>query len=258
MLRSIAVAFATYSIIPMPVFEWKDEDLKYSMCAFPLVGAVLFALSVLACRLTAMAGIGNVLTAAILTLLPLIVTGGIHMDGYMDTYDALCSYGDKDKKLEILKDPHLGAFAVIHAVCHIMLTFALWHELVSNAFDTGRMMIIYAVGAGYVVSRILSALSVVTFKKAKDSGMVSDISRVQDSKVRIILIIMLAAAFVASELYFKAVSGIIIVPAVFTFIYYRTVSCRKFGGITGDLAGWFLQKCELYILMAAVAYTIFM
>ena len=34
-LRSVSIAFTTYTIIPMPVFEWKEDDTKYSMCAFP-------------------------------------------------------------------------------------------------------------------------------------------------------------------------------------------------------------------------------
>ena len=47
--------------------------------------------------------------------IPLLVTGGFHLDGYMDTMDALHSYQKKEKKLEILKDPHIGAFSVIMA-----------------------------------------------------------------------------------------------------------------------------------------------
>lgn len=52
---------------------------------------------------------------------PLLVTGGIHMDGFLDTMDAVHSYGDRSRKLEILKDPHLGAFAVISFGVYMML-----------------------------------------------------------------------------------------------------------------------------------------
>ena len=60
----------------------------------------------------------------------LLVTGGIHMDGYMDTMDALHSYGSREKKLEILKDSHIGAFAVIMTVPHLQTYTAFllfWH-----------------------------------------------------------------------------------------------------------------------------------
>ena len=50
----------------------------------------------------------------------LLITGGIHIDGYMDTMDAVHSYGDREKKLEILKDSHIGAFAVIMLVTYVL------------------------------------------------------------------------------------------------------------------------------------------
>ena len=57
------------------------------------------------------------ITAAI----PLVITGGFHVDGFMDTMDALCSNQGRERKLEILKDPHTGAFACIFLVCEMTL-----------------------------------------------------------------------------------------------------------------------------------------
>ena len=252
-LRSVAISFTTYSVIPMPVFDWKDEDMKYSMSAFPLVGLILAALSYGVCKLLLFLGAGNLFTAGILTVLPLLYTGGIHMDGFMDTMDALCSYSDKEKKLEILKDPHIGAFAVIHAILYVVLDLILWSELIRlNIEGYAGNMLFYLVMAGYVMSRTLSALAVVSFRKAKPDGMVSDISKAQDRKCRILLTFIL----IVMTLILFTLGGIfalcIIVPAGLVFLYYRRMSYRSFGGITGDLAGWFLQVCELSVLFAAV------
>ena len=52
----------------------------------------------------------------------LLVTGGIHLDGFMDTTDARSSYGDREKKLAILKDSHVGAFAVIGCSFYLILS----------------------------------------------------------------------------------------------------------------------------------------
>ena len=254
LLRSIAVAFTTYSRIPMPVFEWKDEDMKYSMCAFPLTGVVLSALSFCVYHLLISLRAGNLLLSVVMTVLPLLYTGGIHMDGFMDTTDALCSYGDRAKKLDILKDPHIGAFAVIHALIYVLFSLALWNELIRlNVEGYAENMLFYLVMTGYIMSRILSALAVVSFKKAKDEGMVSDISKAQDRKCRGILIgittVFTALLVACTGMY----SLCVIAPSVFTFLYYRRTSYRSFGGITGDLAGWFLQICELSILFTAVA-----
>ena len=99
---SLVIAFGMYSAIPMPRVDWDGEGMKYVFCFFPLVGlpvAGALWLWALFCRAL---GLGEALLAAGLTLLPLAVTGGIHMDGYLDTADARCSFGDREKKLEIL------------------------------------------------------------------------------------------------------------------------------------------------------------
>ena len=120
-LQTIAVAFAMFSAIPVPQFDWNEKNMRYAMCAFPLIGAVCGALWYLcgALPLPALVRAGG------FCLIPVWVTGGIHLDGYADTCDALSSYGDRTKKLEILKDPHCGAFAVIRLCSYFLATFAL-------------------------------------------------------------------------------------------------------------------------------------
>ena len=253
MFRSIAIVFSTYSIIPMPICKWKEEDLRYSMCAFPLVGLVLAAISYGAYSLLLCLGAGNLLIAGIMTILPLIITGGIHMDGYMDTMDALCSYGSREKKLEILKDPHIGAFAVIHAIIYTVTALSLWSELIRLDIE-GYMgnMLFCLVMAGYVMSRTLSAISVLSFKKAKDNGMVSDLSKAQGTKCRLIVAAILILLIILLCVFYGIYSLCAVIPAISVFLLYRRMSYRRFGGITGDIAGWFLQLCELSVLFTTV------
>ena len=111
-LRSIVMAFCMFSRIPMPTVEWKNENMRYMLCAFPLVGAVIGLVLWLWQLLAAALGFGPLLWAAGLTLLPVAVTGGIHMDGFCDVSDALASHAPAEKKRAILKDSHTGAFAM--------------------------------------------------------------------------------------------------------------------------------------------------
>ena len=123
--NSLVLAFAMYSKIPTPEADWEKEKMRYVMCFFPLVGAVIGALI---CGWTLLCGsmaIGGGLRAAVYVLLPVLVTGGIHLDGYLDTCDALHSYAPKERKLEILKDPHTGAFAIICGISLFMMNFGL-------------------------------------------------------------------------------------------------------------------------------------
>ena len=230
--------------------------MKYCMCAFPLVGALIAVLMAGAYRVLDVIWSGSVLKAGFMTLIPLFVTGGIHMDGYMDTTDARCSYGDRDKKLAILKDPHTGAFAVIHALGYILLTFVLWDELLRRLEDGGDERVLYAVLTGFVISRILSGTSVLLFKKAKKDGMVSSIAGVQDKRnVGILICEMLICAAAAFVFCGMAMLPVLIASAA-VMAYYGYVAHREFGGTTGDLAGWFLELCELVILITETVYII--
>lgn len=100
--KSLAVAFSMYSRLPMPQMAWEPANMAYAMCFFPLVGCVIGAFLLLAEWLTGLLGISPLLRAAILLLIPIAVSGGIHMDGFLDTADALASHAPREKKLEIL------------------------------------------------------------------------------------------------------------------------------------------------------------
>ena len=227
-MRAAIIAFSMYSRIPMPIFEWKEEDMKYAMCFFPAIGAVIgavfFGMYLLLDRILT----GKILAAGILLAVPLFITGGIHMDGFMDTCDARASYGDREKKLGILKDTHTGAFAVIFGGLYLILYAAACTEL-----DEGSALL---TAIGFILSRALSGLSTATFPEARKHGM---------------LVSFFLAAFL--ELLFGGIcGGVVVITTVLIFLWYRHMAVQEFGGVTGDLAGFFLQICELGILLAAV------
>lgn len=244
MLKSMVIAFSTYSKIPMPRIEWEEKSMRYSMCFFPLVGAVIGLCSLGLFYGMSALGFGRLARAAVLTVLPIILSGGIHMDGYLDTMDAKSSYKSREEKLEILKDPHTGAFAIIYEGVYLILCLGLFTEIGKD--EIGFLAL------GYVYSRILSAISVVSLKKAKKEGMLATAAEASQKNVKWILL----AEFLlctAGYLYLSPVAGgICIFIGILTFFYYRNMSYRIFGGITGDLAGYFLQVCELLILLGIV------
>jgi len=168
MLASCIIAFSMYSKVPMPRVDWSEKNMKYAFCFFPLVGAVLGAIVYGIATLLFHIHVSSLCFAALMTILPIFYTGGIHVDGLLDTLDALHSYGDRDKKLEILKDPHTGAFAIIGAICYFVLSLGVWSEVSMKGLPL--------IAIGYVLTRAFSGLSVVTFPLAKNTGLAATFS----------------------------------------------------------------------------------
>ena len=118
-----------YSALPMPQFAWDQRNMRCAMAAFPLVGVFCGAAVWLWAWLCGVLEFGPVLTGAGIALAPVVITGGIHLDGFCDTVDALASHQDRKRKLEILKDSHCGAFAVIATASYLVFLAALCSEL---------------------------------------------------------------------------------------------------------------------------------
>ena len=247
LLRSCALAFAMYSRLPMPRLAWTEENLSLAFCFFPGVGAAVGLLLALWAALAQWLGLGAAVTAAGCLAVPLLVTGGIHLDGFCDTADALASHQSRERKLEILKDSHVGAFALMACAVCLIAQFALWQE----AELSGRALWVLALVPVY--SRAWSGLGVVTMPNARGQGMLATFSDAADGTwVRAVLAAVLSASAAGMVWLSPAAGGAAAAAGVLVFCYYRWKARREFGGITGDLAGWFLQLCELGCLLAVV------
>lgn len=250
--ETVLVAFGMFSRVPVKTVEWTKENRRYSMLAFPLVGVLLglcwFLLN-LVCKAL---GVPTLLTGAFLTGLPLLLAGGIHLDGYADTCDALGSHGDREKKLAVMKDPHIGSFAAIHLIVYFILWFA------ASALLAEQDPAVWGLTALiFVLSRTLSGLAVATFPMAKGTGLAHSFAEDADKKkVRngllalLVLLVILVLAFDILGGTFPAAFAVLAAAAAMYF-WYRYIANKHFGGISGDLAGWFLCRAELWMLLAA-------
>ena len=246
LLSSCVIAFSTYSRIPMPQAEWNEKTMRHTLAFFPLVGAAVGAAFWGTDALCRLLELGPVLRAALLAAVPAAVTGGIHLDGYCDTVDALASHASRERKLEILKDSGAGAFAVIWCCVWFLLYFALLTELESAA----------TIAACFVLSRSLSALGVDRLPSARPitgpgAGMGSSLKKSSRFPWQL-LAAYLAAWAGAVWLWGELVPALAaLAAAAGVYVLYKAVAMKQFGGFTGDLAGWFLQICELAMLAAA-------
>ena len=247
LLKAMIISFSIYSKIPVPQFEWKEEDMEYMMCFFPWTGGVIGILFYGWACLCQKYTVGNLCYALIAAAIPLIVSGGFHVDGYMDTMDAFHSYQSRERKLEILKDSHIGAFAAIMLVLYYMIDIAAISELHTKKA-------VFAVAAVFFLSRCLSGIAVVTLQSAKKEGMLYTFATgSQKMRVKIALylqLVLCVGIMLAVAGWYGAIAALV---SGFCFIWFKKKSYQELGGITGDTAGWFVTVCEA---AAAVAVAI--
>ena len=245
-LQSAILAFSSFSKIPMPQVEWREDNMRYLMCFFPAVGLAIGIALALWALLSGALGFGSVLYGAGLALIPVAVSGGIHLDGFCDVVDAQSSHASPERKREILKDPHSGAFAAIAVAAYLVSYTALASDIPMSA----RLVSVLA--CMHVASRCLSGIATVAFKLSSSTGMLSMFHESAESRR---VLVVLFVEFVASVVVMAvAYLPAIIMPCVglLCLAALHPFAKRQFGGMSGDLAGFFLQVVELAMVCALV------
>lgn len=237
-IHAFLMCLGMFTALPCPWRPW-DEDARGLMTAcLPLVGAVIgglwFALSLLGRTI-----LPNALTAALMAALPLLLTGFMHLDGFMDTADAMLSWRPLEQRQKILKDVHCGSFSVVAVVLLTLGMFAAASD--ARAGDLRPLILIP------VASRCMSAFCVTALKPIGHS----EYAQMQKSSgTPIAAMVMLLLTLLAGGLWI-GVGGIVCLAA--TVVGY---GCAMFWcvhtlkGVSGDLAGFSLCVGELCGLIA--------
>ena len=228
LISGLLVAFSMYSAIPVPQVNWDKKKMRWTLIFLPLVGVVIGAIQwiwFMFCRHFD----ANMLFFAVgATLIPLCISGGIHLDGLCDTCDALCSFGDREKRLAILKDPHVGAFGPMWISAFFLAECGCFAQIYA------KYALFPVVLCGFTLARTMGGRKVVASPCAKDSGLAHIFAENSDKKM------------VSCVL-----STIISAPSLPWYGIHERLSIRTFGGITGDLAGFCISISELLCLVVA-------
>lgn len=224
--------------------------MRYVLCFFPWIGAVIGAALYGWDALCRLCQIGSLGRTAFGVAIPLLITGGFHADGFLDTVDAFSSYQPKERKLEILKDSHIGAFAVIRFGLYLLLFLAGLSEVRKPA-------LLKILCAGFFLSRCLCGISVVAFPMARKEGMLHYAAHSAHRKAVLSVLSLQGIACIAYMASCALGAGILAAAAAcLALAYYGCRTKKALGGITGDTAGYFVLLCELCILVAVAAVDI--
>ena len=248
----LLVAFSLYSAIPVPQVQWEKRTMRWALGFLPLIGVLIGALGWLwfaFCTHFAAEGLFYAVGAA---LIPLFVSGGIHLDGLCDTCDAVCSYGDREKRLAILKDPHVGAFGPMWLIAFLLVEAGCFAQIYT------RPALLPLALVGFALARCLGGCKVVLSPCAKDSGLARIFADNSDKKAVAVMLFVEMAVYlaIAGLLVYTVPHGLTAakVWAVVLLLWYgahEKLTRRIFGGITGDLAGFCISVAEVLSLACA-------
>lgn len=184
----------------------------------------------------------NLLMAIILCISMLIVTGGIHMDGFIDTSDAFFSYQDTKKRLTILEDPHVGAFGVLAVVSMLIIKIGFLYEALE------RSVPLYFFFVLPFIARLAMLYYFATMTSARETGLAFYFEERTNKRTVLMMLFVYIIFLCLCAAYWQAglIMMFIIVMMVYV-TYYRHWSMKNFTGMTGDLLGALYEGGELIL-----------
>jgi adenosylcobinamide-GDP ribazoletransferase len=249
-----------------------QRDISNSRAWFPLVGLFIGILLLLV-QLVAFDLFSGFLTAAIVLFVLSAVTRGLHLDGLMDVCDGIFGGHTPERRLEIMKDPHVGAFGVVGLVLILLLKFGALASLNSNYFFGANSApgwwssvevryaplwevqgLLLSPGITLLLFPVLSRWSMVVslgaFPYARTQGLGSPFHQGG------IGISTAAAALMALALavVLGGFGGLVLFVGVTALaLAMGWAMTRSLGGLTGDCYGATNEVCEVAVLVAALA-----
>ncbi len=190
-LNGLIMAFTMYTIVPMPYKKWEEKNFPYILVSLPFIGLFIgllwYVISLMLFDLK------KEIVYVIVMFFPLALTGFIHIDGYMDTCDAIFSRAPLEKKKQILKDPRVGAFAVIGLVFLFFIFYSSLSEILKKDISYLKTFIFIP-----VFSRCMTVLFIIKTKAMSDEGFIASFKKNLNNKHFFIVIFMLFFAITLS------------------------------------------------------------
>ena len=240
-LNAFAMCQSMFCAIPAPQV-W-DEKAKDKMLLFlPIVGLEIGAVWVFLAWLCSLLDLPQLMTALVLYACPYITTGFLHLDGFMDVTDAVKSWRSLERRREILKDSHVGSFAVIGIVLLVTAQFACFASVPADA----NCLILLFVPA---VSRCCSSLAVTGLKPMSTSQYAGQ----EKPKSHLVVLSVMLCAFLAAGFLLCGKYGFALLGCLAGYGLALRRGYKSLEGMNGDISGYALTIGEL---AAAAVYAL--
>jgi adenosylcobinamide-GDP ribazoletransferase len=238
----IALTFLTRLPLPAPKIEITSEEFTQSYRYYPLVGLVIgLILWVLAKLLFPF--FPPLVLGALLLAAELVLTGGLHLDGFMDSMDGLLSARSPERILEIMKDSRVGAHASMALLGLLLFKFSLLASLNPAQFSLLLIM--------PMLSRWVFQVGVIAFPYARSQGL----GKGFHETTRWITFLISGVIVCGISFALTGIAGLISFFVCLTAITLWAFKISSLlGGLTGDLYGAMIELTEVICLFAAYPF----
>ncbi|MCX5678278.1 MAG: adenosylcobinamide-GDP ribazoletransferase [Candidatus Omnitrophica bacterium] len=231
-MRSFLAALQFLTIVPIRTRQASESDLPLSMVYFPLVGLLIGLILIMAIGIAMFFGLNDIAINSIIVVLLVLITGGLHLDGLADTFDAIASGKPKDEMLKIMRDPHIGTMGVLALLSALLLKLSFLFCMSGN----GKIISIILM---CVLSRWSMVMVMSIFPYARDRGKAKTfIEGINPRIVAIATLITIITVVMVAK--FQGIVLFVLIGSA-SYLFAGSVA-RKIGGITGDTLG---AVCEL-------------
>ncbi|MGE8207347.1 adenosylcobinamide-GDP ribazoletransferase [Heyndrickxia sp. NPDC080065] len=248
--KGLLINFQFFTIIPIPYeLPMDKKHITYAVKTFPILG--LFQGGIFAGSLYLLLNFtpfSHLAIAFIIWLLTIVVTGGLHLDGWMDASDAFFSYQDREKRLEIMKDPRTGAFGVISLFILLSGRFLFIYEIVNMLTSVSFILILIIP----FLSKSLMGYLLLMVPAARKEGLGYFFQKsVHKGALIIYPLYLLFFLGLVTYLFPQAIWFVIVLMLITITLglFFKQKIIKWFGGITGDVLGASVEGAEWILWM---------
>ncbi|MGL4607039.1 MAG: adenosylcobinamide-GDP ribazoletransferase [Eubacteriaceae bacterium] len=237
-MRKLLIAISFFTRIPIKLNKVTEDEFYNAMILIPLVGifigGIMYVFSLL---------LSNIhfidLESLLMLILYIWITGGLHLDGFSDTTDALFSARDREKMMVIMKDSRLGAFGAIGLIL-LLLTYWMCFKIILP--EHSLLLLILP-----LYGRVLAIMSTCFSTYAQGGGGLgkrfTEMTKLHHFLIYLIILLVLTYLLLS-------LGGVIAV--IFSFIPGIALMLnlqKKIGGMTGDTIGLTIELNQVFLLV---------
>lgn len=256
-IKALIMCIQFFTSIPVPYEVPMDrEHMERAIRVFPILGILQGIIYIfITFALLEWTPLSTVAVAFFLWLSWIIVTGGLHLDGWMDVSDGYFSFRNPEKRLEIMKDSRIGAFGVLSVLVLLSARFLFIYETISRMSLWTYPLILLIPFFGKIMMGVL----LIKVKSAKADGLGAMFQQAASKgtlwRYPVYLIVLLGMILFIWPESFWGLASFIIGSSLFILIARKKI-IRWFGGITGDVLGAAVEGGEtlLWLILWLLPY----